>query len=77
MLYLPAPPTFNATCSDIGISFTLDHRPFDHLWEIGIGSDLLTAELAAQHDYVLRNDSQRLQLDVPLFTHGYTYNVRP
>uniref|UniRef100_A0A3Q3X3B3 ZP domain-containing protein n=1 Tax=Mola mola TaxID=94237 RepID=A0A3Q3X3B3_MOLML len=42
------------------ISVMLDHRPFDYLWEIGIGSDLLSSELAAQHDYIMRNDSQSL-----------------
>uniref|UniRef100_A0A3Q3WVG5 Uncharacterized protein n=1 Tax=Mola mola TaxID=94237 RepID=A0A3Q3WVG5_MOLML len=64
-----SPPTFDATCSESGIGFKLDHRPFDYLWEIGIGSDLLSSELAAQHDYIMRNDSQSLQL----FTHGYQY----
>lgn len=76
ILYLTAPPAFDAACSESGISFKLDHRPFDYLWEISIGSDLLTSELAAQHGYIMSNDSQTLQLDVPLFTHGYKYEVR-
>ncbi|XP_076581730.1 uncharacterized protein LOC143317460 [Chaetodon auriga] len=68
-----SPPTFDAVCSESGISFKLDHRPFDYLWEISIGSDPLTSELAAQHGYIMSNDSQSLLLDVPLFTHGYEY----
>uniref|UniRef100_A0A3P8SFM8 Zona pellucida protein AX 4 n=1 Tax=Amphiprion percula TaxID=161767 RepID=A0A3P8SFM8_AMPPE len=74
MLYLTASPAFDAACSESGISFKLDHRPFDYLWEISVGADLLTSELAAQHGYILSNDSQSLLLDVPLFTHGYQYN---
>nr|XP_046237646.1 uncharacterized protein LOC124055071 [Scatophagus argus] len=68
-----SPPVFDAVCSESGISFRLDHRPFDYLWELSIGSDPLTPQLAAQHGYVMRNGSQSLQLDVPLFTHGYEY----
>lgn len=73
---LTAPPVFDAVCSESGISFTLDHQPFDYLWELAIGSDPLTLDLAAQHGYIVSNDSQRLQLEVPLFTHGYKYEVR-
>ncbi|KAM8747504.1 uncharacterized protein AB9X84_015496 [Acanthopagrus schlegelii] len=68
-----SPPAFAAVCSESGISFKLDHRPFDYLWEILIGSDPLTSELAAQHGYIMTNNSQSLLLDVPLFTHGYEY----
>ncbi|TKS92866.1 hypothetical protein D9C73_027147 [Collichthys lucidus] len=68
-----SPPAFDAVCSESGISFKLDHRPYDYLWEMSIGSDRLTSELAAQHGYIMSNDSQRLLLDVPLFTHGYEY----
>ena len=75
-LYLTAPPTFDAVCSETGISFRLDHRPFDYLWDISIGSDPLTLELAAQHGYIMSNDSQSLLLKVPLFTQGYEYKVR-
>uniref|UniRef100_UPI0037E90762 uncharacterized protein n=1 Tax=Semicossyphus pulcher TaxID=241346 RepID=UPI0037E90762 len=66
-------PAFDAVCSESGISFRLDHRPFDYLWVISIGSDPLTSELAAQRGYIMSNDSQSLQLEVPLFTHGYEY----
>ncbi|XP_033466050.2 uncharacterized protein LOC117246301 isoform X2 [Epinephelus lanceolatus] len=68
-----SPPAFDAVCSESGISFRLDHRPFDYLWVISIDSDPLTSELAAQHGYIMSNDSQSLLLDVPLFTHGYEY----
>uniref|UniRef100_A0A4W6D2Y6 ZP-domain containing protein Ig-like domain-containing protein n=1 Tax=Lates calcarifer TaxID=8187 RepID=A0A4W6D2Y6_LATCA len=44
-----SPPEFDAICLESGIRFRLDHRPFDYLWYISIGSDLLTSELAAQH----------------------------
>ncbi|XP_030286620.1 uncharacterized protein LOC115589692 [Sparus aurata] len=68
-----SPPAFAAVCAESGISFKLDHRPFDYQWEISIGSDPLTSELAAQHGYIMTNNSQSLLLDVPLFTHGYEY----
>ncbi|XP_063756404.1 uncharacterized protein LOC134875728 isoform X2 [Eleginops maclovinus] len=68
-----SPPVFDAVCTESGISFKLDHRPFDYLWEITIGLDLLTSELAAQHGYMMSNDSNSLLLEVPLFSHGYEY----
>ncbi|XP_062300451.1 uncharacterized protein LOC134005542 [Scomber scombrus] len=68
-----SPPTFNAVCSESGISFRLDHQPSDYLWDISIGSDLLTPELAEQRGYIMSNDSQSLLLKVPLFTEGYEY----
>ncbi|CAB1423933.1 unnamed protein product [Pleuronectes platessa] len=68
-----APPEIDAVCAESGIIFKLDNRPFDYLWHISIGSDLLTPELATQKGYILTNDSQSLLLEVPLFTHGYVY----
>ncbi|KAM6960326.1 uncharacterized protein LKV04_021884 [Tautogolabrus adspersus] len=68
-----SPPDFDAVCSESGISFRLDYRPYDYLWVITIGSDPLTSELAAQHGYIMSNNSQSLQLEVPLFTQGYEY----
>ncbi|XP_060951796.1 zona pellucida protein AX 4 [Limanda limanda] len=68
-----APPEFDAVCAESGIIFKLEHRPFDYLWHISIGSDLLTPELATQQGYILTNDSQTLLLEVPLFTPGYVY----
>ncbi|KAK5875813.1 hypothetical protein CesoFtcFv8_026855 [Champsocephalus esox] len=72
-------PVFNsatsldAVCTESGISFKLDHRPFDYLWEITIDSDLLTSELADQHGYIMSNDSNSLLLEVPLLSQGYLY----
>ncbi|KAG7497843.1 hypothetical protein JOB18_044709 [Solea senegalensis] len=68
-----SPPAFEASCSESGVGFRLTHRPFDYLWYISIGSDRLTPELAARHNYTMINDSQSLLLEVPLFTHGYEY----
>ncbi|XP_033992843.1 uncharacterized protein LOC117488158 [Trematomus bernacchii] len=68
-----SPPVFDAVCTESGISFKLDHRPFDYLWEITIDSDLLTSELADQHGYIMSNDSNRLLLEVPLLSQGYQY----
>ncbi|CAJ1086211.1 uncharacterized protein LOC117807237 isoform X1 [Xyrichtys novacula] len=68
-----SPPAFDAVCSESGIRFRLDHRPFDHLWVICIGTEPLTPELAAHHGYIMSNDSQTLLLEVPLFTYGYKY----
>lgn len=59
-----------------GIRFTLEHRPFRPPWKIAVGSAVLTADLATQRGYVLSNRSRSLQLDVPLFTPGYKYQVR-
>ena len=47
----------------------------DYLWEVGIGHDLLTTELARRRGYILRNDTQGMILEVPVFTRGYTYEV--
>lgn len=69
-------PAFDAVCSESGISFTLVHRPFHSFWEIWIGSELLTPQLAVRRGYVMSNDSQTLVLEVPLFSHGYEYEVR-
>ncbi|AWO97590.1 zona pellucida protein Y1 [Scophthalmus maximus] len=68
-----SPPEFDAVCSESGIRFKLDHRPYDYMWYISIGSDLLTPELAAQHGYIMSNNSRSLLLEVPLFTFGYEY----
>ncbi|XP_072315542.1 uncharacterized protein [Eucyclogobius newberryi] len=66
-------PQFNTSCSKTGITFKRHHQPSDFLWDITVGSELLTTELAAKQGYVLSNDSHMLQLDVPLFTQGYQY----
>ncbi|KAM8898521.1 zona pellucida protein AX 4 [Spinachia spinachia] len=68
-----SPPSFAATCSHSGISFHLDREPSDYLWEVRVGADLLTPELAAQRTYNLSDDGQSLLLKVPLFSEGYAY----
>uniref|UniRef100_A0A3Q2CGG8 Zona pellucida protein AX 4 n=1 Tax=Cyprinodon variegatus TaxID=28743 RepID=A0A3Q2CGG8_CYPVA len=68
-----SPPAFDANCTASGIDFKLAYRPFDYLWYISIGPHRLTPALAAMHGYTMSNDSQRLLLSVPLFTHGYKY----
>jgi hypothetical protein len=54
----------------------MDHKPFDYLWEVGVGPHILTTNLAAKRGYVMRNGSKSLTLEVPLFSVGYTYKVR-
>lgn len=66
----------DASCLDSGIRFTLEQQPFSYLWQIAVGPAVLTSELATQRGYIMSNDSRSLQLDVPLFTPGYKYQVR-
>ncbi|XP_029616039.1 uncharacterized protein LOC115198301 isoform X2 [Salmo trutta] len=67
------PPVFKGVCNEKSISFQMDHKPFDYLWEVGVGPYRLTPNLAAKRGYVMRNDSKRLTLEVPLFSVGFTY----
>ncbi|XP_075906731.1 uncharacterized protein LOC142904490 [Nelusetta ayraudi] len=67
------PPVFTASCSESGVSFSVKRQPFFHLWNLSVGPDLLTPELAAQHGYNMSSDDQGLQLHVPLFSHGFTF----
>lgn len=71
-----APPSFSTACNASGISFELAHRSYNYLWDIYIGPDQLTMELAANRGYIMSNDSRGLLLYVPLFTQGYEYKVR-
>ncbi|XP_030609903.1 uncharacterized protein LOC115797461 isoform X2 [Archocentrus centrarchus] len=68
-----SPPAFDAVCSKSGIRFKLAYRPFDYVWQITIGSDVLTSELAERRGYIMSNNSNTLILDVPLYTQGYQY----
>uniref|UniRef100_A0A3Q2XR26 Uncharacterized protein n=1 Tax=Hippocampus comes TaxID=109280 RepID=A0A3Q2XR26_HIPCM len=43
------------------------------LWEVGVERQPLTPQLAAQRGYKLLNDSQKITLEVPVFSVGYTY----
>ncbi|XP_049609284.1 uncharacterized protein [Syngnathus scovelli] len=69
----PSPPVLDAVCSESGISFSADHWGFGFLWSIVVGSDTLTPELVAQRDYKMSNASQKLQLDVPVYSQGFHY----
>ncbi|XP_043101616.1 zona pellucida protein AX 4 isoform X2 [Puntigrus tetrazona] len=68
-----SPPVFNSMCTDGGISFMKNNKKSDYLWDITIGSYTLTPQLASERGYILMNDSNTLQLNVPLFTIGYVY----
>ncbi|CDQ62238.1 unnamed protein product [Oncorhynchus mykiss] len=67
------PPVFKGVCNEKSISFQMDHKPFDYLWEVGVGPYILTTNLAAKRGYIMQNDSKSLTLEVPLFSVGYTY----
>ncbi|XP_037118885.1 LOW QUALITY PROTEIN: uncharacterized protein LOC119129636 [Syngnathus acus] len=68
-----APPVLDAACSESGISFSADQWGFGFLWSIVVGSDTLTPELAARRGYNMSNASQKLQLDVPVYSQGFHY----
>lgn len=63
-------------CNASGIGFELAHRSNNYLWDIGIGPDQLTLELAAKRGYTISNSSNSLLIFVPLFAKGYEYKVR-
>lgn len=46
------------------------------LWEVGIDKEPLTGELAVQRGYLLSVENQKTVLEIPLFSIGYTYEVR-
>lgn len=68
-------PSFSNLCVENGIKFKMNHKEFDHLFELGIGPYRLTQELADARGYIMTNDNQSLTLDAPLFTVGYRYEV--
>lgn len=72
MAILPdlSPPQFEASCSESSIILSLEHKPSDHKWEITVGSDPLTSELAAKKGFTMSNNSQTLQINVPLLSEG-------
>uniref|UniRef100_A0A8C8FD72 ZP domain-containing protein n=1 Tax=Oncorhynchus tshawytscha TaxID=74940 RepID=A0A8C8FD72_ONCTS len=67
------PPVFKGVCNERSIRFQMDHKPFDYLWEVGVGPYILNSNLAAKRGYIMQNDSKSLTLEVPLFSVGYTY----
>lgn len=46
------------------------------LWEVGVDEEPLTGELAVQRGYLLSVENQKTVLEIPLFSIGYTYEVR-
>lgn len=71
------PPEITAQCSDKGIAFSVVGPPQTRsLWEVGVDHEPLTSQLAAERGYILYNDTQRTSLEVPVFSIGYTYEVR-
>ncbi|XP_032364390.1 uncharacterized protein LOC116678758 [Etheostoma spectabile] len=69
------PPEITAQCSDGGITFTVVVPPHaESIWEVGVGHEPLTSQLAAQRGYRLHRDSFRTTLEIPVFSVGYTYD---
>lgn len=46
------------------------------LWEVGVDKTPLTSELAVQRGYLLSVQNQKTVLEIPLFSIGYSYEVR-
>ncbi|XP_061669020.1 uncharacterized protein LOC133496926 isoform X2 [Syngnathoides biaculeatus] len=68
------PPKIAAQCSDRGMVFSAVMPPrAESLWEVGVDQEPLTPQLAAQRGYKLRNESQKITLEVPVFSAGFTY----
>ncbi|XP_036451860.1 zona pellucida protein AX 4 [Colossoma macropomum] len=67
------PPAFSSQCDVNGISFKLDHKKFNYIWEFTIGPYPLTQQLADSQGYIMINDSRSLVMHAPLFTTGYLY----
>nr|XP_015196192.1 PREDICTED: uncharacterized protein LOC107076608 [Lepisosteus oculatus] len=70
---IPINQDLTAVCKEKSILFSITQMEMSYLWEICIGSDPLTPELAANRGYILKNTTQGLTLEVPLYTIGYTY----
>lgn len=66
-----SPPQFEASCSESSIIFKVQHKPSNSKWEYTVGLDPLTPELAKKQGYIISNNSQTLQLEVPLRSSGY------
>ncbi|MEQ2210049.1 hypothetical protein XENOCAPTIV_007753, partial [Xenoophorus captivus] len=68
-------PFNDPVCMEGGISFSIVKQS-SSLWEVGIDHEPLTEQLVVQRGYRLHNDSHRTILEVPVFSVGYTYEVR-
>lgn len=71
------PPEITAQCLDRGIVFSVvGSSQTQSLWEVGVDQEPLTSELALQRGYHLSVQNQKTVLEIPLFSIGYTYDVR-
>lgn len=71
------PPEITAQCVDRGIVFSVvGSSQTQSLWEVGVDQEPLTSELALQRGYHLSVQNQKTVLEIPLFSIGYTYDVR-
>lgn len=71
------PPEITAQCLDRGIVFSVvGSSQTQSLWEVGVDQEPLTSELALQRGYLLSVQNQKTVLEIPLFSIGYTYDVR-
>lgn len=71
------PPEITAQCLDRGIVFgVVASSETQSLWEVGVDQEPLTSELALQRGYLLSVQKQKTVLEIPLFSVGYTYEVR-
>ncbi|XP_016358980.1 uncharacterized protein LOC107701484 isoform X2 [Sinocyclocheilus anshuiensis] len=67
------PPDVTAFCTAQSILFRINHPKQAGLWEVCVGHQALTSDLSRPKGYILKNDSQSMTLEVPLFTSGYIY----
>lgn len=73
--FYKVPPEITAQCLERGIVFSVVGSS-QTLWEVGIGKEPLSSELAVQRGYLLSVQNQKTVLEIPLFSIGYTYEVR-
>ncbi|XP_034722217.1 uncharacterized protein LOC117941262 [Etheostoma cragini] len=69
------PPEITAQCSDGGITFTVvipSHA--ESIWEVGVGHEPLTSQLAIQRGYRLHSEAFKTTLEIPVFSVGYAYD---
>lgn len=65
-----SPPQFEASCSESGIDFKLEHKRSDYKWDITVGFEPLTSVLAKKQGLIMKNNSQTLNLHVPRLSYG-------
>ncbi|XP_058611390.1 uncharacterized protein LOC131526824 isoform X2 [Onychostoma macrolepis] len=67
------PPDVTGFCTAQSIIFRMNHARQAGLWEVCVGHQALTSDLSRDKGYTLKNDSDSMTLEVPLFTSGYIY----